>query len=252
MLAKIPPRPDYDTWLRIASAVWSVLPMAEGVQVLNAWSPGYRRGEYESKYKARLQKIGIGTLVHLAKENGWRASGASKRPGKATLRSAPARTSRNSMPSWLGRSATRMIGATSAPPSPVPRPRYHGMMAEESPQAAKGAPAPTSAASVACNVGPQVAPGYCPVCWRHWARALRPGACICTGHVRHGTVQPTALRLGRDDLATTHAPITSEPAREELVGSQRCRQLEKKYHTGFPDTGIPTLGDTSSALPAHP
>jgi len=29
--------------------------------------------------------------------------------------------------------------------------------------------------------------GWCPVCWKHWGRALRPGCCICTGHVRIGS-----------------------------------------------------------------
>ena len=56
MLSFIPPRPDYDTWLRVASAVWSVLPMLEGAQILNKWSPEEREGEYASKHKHRLEQ----------------------------------------------------------------------------------------------------------------------------------------------------------------------------------------------------
>lgn len=73
MLAFCPPRPDYDTWLRVASAVWSVLPMAEGCQVLHHWSPEEHEGEYASKHRARLQQVGIGTLVHLASQHGFDA-----------------------------------------------------------------------------------------------------------------------------------------------------------------------------------
>jgi P4 family phage/plasmid primase-like protien len=72
MLSHIPPRPDYETWLKIASAVWSELPMLEGAQILHEWSPEEKDGEYASKHKARLQQIGIGTLIHIAKENGYR------------------------------------------------------------------------------------------------------------------------------------------------------------------------------------
>lgn len=79
MLRYIPPRPDYDTWLRIASAVWSVLPMADGAQLLNQWSPEEKNGEYTSKHKARLHQIGIGTLAHLASQHGFDARAAWRR-----------------------------------------------------------------------------------------------------------------------------------------------------------------------------
>ena len=75
MLSYIPPRPDYETWLKIASAVWSVLPMLDGAQLLHEWSPEERDGEYASKHKARLKQVGIGSLIHIAKENGYRPRG---------------------------------------------------------------------------------------------------------------------------------------------------------------------------------
>ncbi len=72
MLDCIPPRPDYDTWIRIASAVWAATGDEElGTELLKEWSPEESEGEYSEKYKSRLSEIGPGTLVHLARENGY-------------------------------------------------------------------------------------------------------------------------------------------------------------------------------------
>lgn len=79
MLAHIPPRPAYEDWLRIASAVWSVLPMAEGCQLLAAWSPEEKPGEYADKWRHKLDQIGIATLVWYAKQGGFDARAASRR-----------------------------------------------------------------------------------------------------------------------------------------------------------------------------
>jgi len=68
LLKAIPPRPEYDKWLRIASSVWSVLPMDAGCRVLNEWSPEEKHNEYEAKWEHRLTEIGIGTLHHYASE----------------------------------------------------------------------------------------------------------------------------------------------------------------------------------------
>lgn len=81
MLRFIPSRPDYETWLRIASAVWSVLPMADGARILHQWSPEEKEGEYASKHGARLKQVGVGTLAHIASQHGFdaRAAWARKR-----------------------------------------------------------------------------------------------------------------------------------------------------------------------------
>ncbi len=73
-LSAIPPRPDYGTWLRIASAVWSVLSMEEGCRVLNEWSPEEHAGEYAAKHRHRLAQVGVGTLVHYAKQHGYKTN----------------------------------------------------------------------------------------------------------------------------------------------------------------------------------
>lgn len=71
MLAAIPPRPAYDVWLRIASAVWDATDEATGTALLNEWSPEEKPGEYAEKFKYRLADVRTGTLVMLAKEHGW-------------------------------------------------------------------------------------------------------------------------------------------------------------------------------------
>ena len=86
MLYHIPARPGYDEWLKISSAVWSVLGEEDGTAMLRAWSPEEKAGEYDEKFKHRLERVTAGTLVHIAKQHGWR--------GKTPVRSdmAPAMT----------------------------------------------------------------------------------------------------------------------------------------------------------------
>jgi len=79
MLRFIPPRPDYGTWLRIASAVWSSLSLADGCQLLAEWSPEEKAGEYADKHRHRLAQVGIGTLVHYAQQYGFDARAAARR-----------------------------------------------------------------------------------------------------------------------------------------------------------------------------
>lgn len=64
LLRSIPPRPDYDKWLRIASAVWSVTDEATGCALLTAWSPEEEPGEYAAKHPHRLADVGVGTLIY--------------------------------------------------------------------------------------------------------------------------------------------------------------------------------------------
>jgi hypothetical protein len=71
MLAAIPPRPEYSQWLRIASAVWDATDEATGTALLNSWSPEESPGEYAEKFSHRLTEVHAGTLVMIAKENGW-------------------------------------------------------------------------------------------------------------------------------------------------------------------------------------
>ena len=79
MLRFVAQRPAYEDWLRIASAVWSVLPMAEGCQLLAEWSPEEKAGEYPGKWQHKLDQVGIGTLVWYAKQGGFDAGEASRR-----------------------------------------------------------------------------------------------------------------------------------------------------------------------------
>ena len=79
ILSYLPKRPDYDTWLRIASGVFSVLPLAAGVMVLNEWAPEENPGEYERKHRNRLKNVTIRTVIHYAQQHGFDAGAASRR-----------------------------------------------------------------------------------------------------------------------------------------------------------------------------
>ncbi|MFV0409894.1 MAG: BT4734/BF3469 family protein [Paracoccus sp. (in: a-proteobacteria)] len=79
MLGYIPSRPTYDEWLRIASAVWSVLGEHVGNQVLSAWSPEESEGEYQRKFKSRLKEVGVGTLVWYAMRGGFDPAAAARK-----------------------------------------------------------------------------------------------------------------------------------------------------------------------------
>jgi hypothetical protein len=74
MLFCIPARPDYEQWLRVSSAVWSALGEDDGTAILRAWSPEEKPGEYDEKFKHRLERVTAGTLVHIARQHGWRGN----------------------------------------------------------------------------------------------------------------------------------------------------------------------------------
>lgn len=72
LLKKIPPRPDYDMWIRIVSAVGSIenINDAEKIRLLRQWSPEEKPNEYAYQLKHRLEKITMGTLIHYAGKRG--------------------------------------------------------------------------------------------------------------------------------------------------------------------------------------
>jgi P4 family phage/plasmid primase-like protien len=80
MLSFIPSmRGHYDDWLKITNAVWSVVPLAESLPMLQSWTPPKNPGDYEKKWRSRLNTIGIGTLAHYAQQYGFDAKAAARR-----------------------------------------------------------------------------------------------------------------------------------------------------------------------------
>jgi hypothetical protein len=71
LLAAIPPRPEYMEWLTVCSAVWDALGEIEGTALLQEWSAEESAGEYANKFKDRLKNVHAGTLVSIAKANGF-------------------------------------------------------------------------------------------------------------------------------------------------------------------------------------
>lgn len=122
MLSAIPPRPDYDTWLRIASAVWSQVGLAEGARLLQEWSPEEKEGEYAAKHKAKLKQVGVGTLIFYAKQHGfdfvaWKAERAER---AARCRFTPHMPSRPATPfKPMGERLTFSAPAHSPAPQPA-------------------------------------------------------------------------------------------------------------------------------------
>lgn len=79
MLMSIPPRPDYDLWLKISAAVRNSLGSDEqAIEMLKAWSPEEEDGEYYKRLSSSpFAEITFGTLLHHAAEHGY--SGAVRR-----------------------------------------------------------------------------------------------------------------------------------------------------------------------------
>jgi hypothetical protein len=79
-LATLPTHGDYNTfWLPVLMAVHSAFPDQRGIDMIEAWSPGYA-GEVARKWRSfdnrgygEGQGIGIGTLFHMAKQYGYQA-----------------------------------------------------------------------------------------------------------------------------------------------------------------------------------
>lgn len=86
MLACIPTRPDYDLWLRISSAVWDAAGDEKtGTALLKDWSPEEQKGEYAEMFKTRLKEITAGTLIHHAREHGFKFPSKGTNDGRVSI-----------------------------------------------------------------------------------------------------------------------------------------------------------------------
>lgn len=71
MLKTLPPKLDYKDWVRVISGVASKFDEDTTVQLIESWSPG-KPGEVRYKVRHRLERVGIGTVIYLAKQHGYR------------------------------------------------------------------------------------------------------------------------------------------------------------------------------------
>ena len=106
ILGYVPSRPPYSEWVRIISAVAAVLDPAEAATVLSEWSPEERPGEYSRKLRSPCTKVGIGSLIDIAKKNGFDASAFTKRRAEGCV-----------LQSIVPRLARRIIAPTTPPPA---------------------------------------------------------------------------------------------------------------------------------------
>lgn len=79
ILSYIQSCPEYHTWLRVASGVFSVLPMDAAIEVLEEWSPEEHPGEYAKKHRERLTRVTIRSVIHMAQACGFDARAAARR-----------------------------------------------------------------------------------------------------------------------------------------------------------------------------
>jgi len=91
LLRSVPTRPPYEAWIRVVSAVGSVLNDAEAEAVLCEWSPDERPGETRAKLRHRLQRVGFGTLVELARQHGFQRTTGRRTRGTNSRVSPPLR-----------------------------------------------------------------------------------------------------------------------------------------------------------------
>lgn len=61
---------EYLDWVRVISAVSNSLPKEQAIQILNEWGPGYE-SETLSKINSKLDKVSVGSLIHIAKRYGY-------------------------------------------------------------------------------------------------------------------------------------------------------------------------------------
>jgi hypothetical protein len=74
LLDSIPPRPDYEIWIKLSAAVRNSLGDTDvAVSILKNWSPEEQKGEYANLLRAStFNRIGFGTLHYHARQNSFR------------------------------------------------------------------------------------------------------------------------------------------------------------------------------------
>lgn len=71
LLSYIPARPDYDTWIRVISAIGNSFDEKTALEILKTRFRDERPNEIAYKLQNRLRDVNFGTLVHLAKQYGY-------------------------------------------------------------------------------------------------------------------------------------------------------------------------------------
>jgi hypothetical protein len=86
----VPGEGNYDQWLRVLMALHTVAPGVIGEQIAEEWAPGYD-GEIGYKFTTFSPEgnahgaVGVGTIYHLATQNGWDRREAMVRAGVGSV-----------------------------------------------------------------------------------------------------------------------------------------------------------------------
>jgi hypothetical protein len=71
LLSFLPKRPDYDTWIKAISSIGNSFNTMTALDILKSHFEDEKPDEHLKKLQNRLNNIGIGTLIHIAKRNGY-------------------------------------------------------------------------------------------------------------------------------------------------------------------------------------
>ena len=119
MLSVIPPRPDHEKWIRINSAVGDAVGIDAAILLLKEWSPEETPGEYAEFFKSPLERVHAGTLVHIAKEHGWKPE-PRQQPITKTSKEAVSTGKAPSPDDCRAILAERAFDAATVPQRPIP------------------------------------------------------------------------------------------------------------------------------------
>lgn len=78
ILRHIPARPGYADWIKVIAGIHDCvgksIPFDDALLLLKEWSPEESPDEYSKKMRGSLKRVGVGTLIWMARENGWQSA----------------------------------------------------------------------------------------------------------------------------------------------------------------------------------
>ncbi|HRP01653.1 MAG TPA: hypothetical protein PLE30_03295 [Candidatus Kapabacteria bacterium] len=86
LLSYLPPRPDYETWLKVISAIGNTFPKIEADYIIKSKWRDEKPNETNYKLRNTLKNVNFGTLVYFAKQYGYSFEKSHTNGNRATLK----------------------------------------------------------------------------------------------------------------------------------------------------------------------
>lgn len=74
LLSYMPARPDYETWIKVISAIGNEFDDLTALQILHSRFQDELPDEHRKKLRNKLEDVSYGSLVYLAKQNGYKGN----------------------------------------------------------------------------------------------------------------------------------------------------------------------------------